>query len=346
MTRVQGVFVFENMNTGLEKLSDAVRILAEVRTIPDAKHLVDMAEAARVYAKQADLGLDAQNHAAEIKIRAQRKAGELLAVMDKHPPGPKDRLQPATELPPKLEDLGIEKTQSHRWQQLAALPVEVFEQEIAETKADEKELTTGSMLRKAKEVERERNHEQRGNVEPPDGKYRVIYADPPWSYGNSNLQQYGHASFHYPSMTISELCELPIKDLAEDDAVLFLWVTSPLLAECFPVIRSWGFQYKTSFVWDKVKHNFGHYNSVRHELLLVCTRGSCTPDVNQLFDSVQTVERGEHSEKPEVFRTIIDTLYVYGKKIELFARSGTNDQWERWGNEVRTGNTGAVPVEV
>lgn len=168
-------------------------------------------------------------------------------------------------------------------------------------------------------------------------KYRVIYADPPWSYGNSGIindDNYGHVGRHYTSMTIQELCALPVKDLAEKDAVLFMWVTSPLLAECFQVISAWGFQYKTSFVWDKIKHNFGHYNSVRHELLLVCTRGSCTPDNPKLYDSVQSIERTDtHSEKPEEFRAIIDDLYTHGRKIELFARRAV-DGWDTWGNEL------------
>jgi N6-adenosine-specific RNA methylase IME4 len=169
-------------------------------------------------------------------------------------------------------------------------------------------------------------------VAPPSGKYRVIYADPPWSYGNKLVDGYGAAENHYPTMTIEELCALPVKDLAEDNAVLFLWVTSPLLEECFKVIRAWGFKYKASFVWDKLRKNFGYYNGVRHEFLLVCTRGSCTPDVPKLFDSVQSIKRTEHSRKPEEFRQIIDTLYPHGKRIELFARRPAPG-WEVWGNE-------------
>jgi len=98
------------------------------------------------------------------------------------------------------------------------------------------------------------------------------------------------------------------------------------------VITAWGFDYKASFVWDKIKHNMGHYNSVRHEFLLVCTRGSCMPDNPQLFDSVQSIERTEHSVKPEEFRTIIDTIYPNGRRIELFARRPA-EGWEVWGNE-------------
>ena len=167
-----------------------------------------------------------------------------------------------------------------------------------------------------------------------DAKYRVIYADPPWAYGNKLADAYGAAENHYPTMSIEELSALPVAEMTADHAVLFLWTTSPLLEESFAVIRAWGFKYKTSFVWDKIKHNMGHYNSVRHELLLVCTKGSCTPDVPKLFDSVVSVERSEkHSEKPEVFREMIDTLYTHGRKVELFARKST-DGWDTWGNQL------------
>ena len=166
-------------------------------------------------------------------------------------------------------------------------------------------------------------------------KYRIIYADPPWRYNDKRDGNTTGAEDHYPSMTIEELCELPVKELAEENAVLFLWVTSPMLEECFQVIKAWGFKYKTSFVWDKVKHNMGHYNSVRHEFLLICTKGSCLPDVPTLFDSVVSIERSEkHSEKPEKFREIIDTLYPHGRRIELFARKKASERWDIWGNEI------------
>ena len=169
--------------------------------------------------------------------------------------------------------------------------------------------------------------------ELPTDKYRVIYADPPWNYGNSGLDDYGHAERHYPTMSIEELGQLGVPDIVEENSVLFIWTTSPLLEDCFRVIRMWGFQYKTSFVWNKLKHNFGYYNSVRHELLLVCTKGSCLPDNSKLFNSVQSIERKEHSEKPEEFREIIETLYTKGKKIELFSRKQVKG-WDVWGNQV------------
>ena len=168
-----------------------------------------------------------------------------------------------------------------------------------------------------------------------DKKYKVIYADPAWSYGDKqNTKLLGGAIKHYGTMNISDICSLPIKSLIEKNAVLFLWVTSPLLEDAFRVIKGWGFKYKTSFIWDKVLHNMGHYNSVRHELLLVCTKGSCTPEYVKLFDSVVSEERTKkHSQKPNVFREIIDTLYPSGNRIELFARE-TATNWDWWGNEV------------
>ncbi len=165
------------------------------------------------------------------------------------------------------------------------------------------------------------------------GKYRVIYADPPWDYGNTMPDIATQPDTHYDPITDARLAGMNVKDIAENDAVLFLWVTSPKLEECFPIIRAWGFEYKSAFIWDKVKHNMGHYNSVRHELLLICTRGSCMPDAPELIDSVQTIERGEHSVKPEEFRAIIDRLYPRGKRIELFARRQTAG-WDVYGDQV------------
>ena len=195
-----------------------------------------------------------------------------------------------------------------------------------------KEMTKG--LKTLQQVKREIVKENvKDQPELPTDKYRVIYADPPWNYGNSGLDDYGHAERHYPTMSIEELCNLDVPDIVEDDSVLFLWTTSPLLEDSFRVIRAWGYNYKTSFIWNKIKHNFGYYNSVRHELLLVCTRGSCLPDNSKLFNSVQAIERKEHSEKPEEFREIIETLYTKGKKIELFSRKQT-EGWSSWGNQV------------
>ena len=167
----------------------------------------------------------------------------------------------------------------------------------------------------------------------PTGKYRIIYADPPWQYGNTMPDYTTQPDDHYPLMSIEQLCLLPVKDISLDDSVLFLWVTSPILEDSFKVINAWGFKYKASFIWDKVKHNMGHYNSVRHELLLIAVKGSCQPDEAKLYDSVQTIERNGHSEKPEIFREIINTIYPHGPRVELFSRKKV-DGWEVYGNQI------------
>jgi len=166
--------------------------------------------------------------------------------------------------------------------------------------------------------------------------FRVIYADPAWSYNDKqDTPQLGGAAKHYDTMTINELCKLPVNNISEKNSILFLWVTSPLLEDAFQVVNAWGFKYKTSFIWNKVKHNMGHYNSVRHEILLVCTKGSCTPDNKKLYNSVQSIERNNnHSEKPIEFINIIDDLYNYGNKLEMFCRTIKKENWYGWGNEL------------
>jgi len=166
----------------------------------------------------------------------------------------------------------------------------------------------------------------------PPCKYRVIYADPPWSYNDKqNTGTLGGAEKHYDTMPLEDICALPVP--STDEAVLFMWVTSPMLEDSFKVINAWGFKYKSSFVWDKVLHNMGHYNSVRHEFLLIATKGSCTPDVQRLHDSVVSIKREEHSRKPEEFRDIIDEIYPIGDRLEMFARTAP-EGWDVWGNMV------------
>jgi N6-adenosine-specific RNA methylase IME4 len=191
------------------------------------------------------------------------------------------------------------------------------------------------LLKKEAAIKQYEAPKQKGIVDiyAVKNKYRVIYADPPWAYGDPRSGQgTTGATDHYPTMPLKEICALPVKDITEDSAVLFLWVTSPLLEESFEVIKAWGFKYKSSFVWDKIGHNMGHYNSVRHEFLLICTKGSCTPDNVKLFDSVQSIEKTEHSRKPEEFRKIINTLYQAGNRIELFSRKQA-EKWDSWGYE-------------
>jgi N6-adenosine-specific RNA methylase IME4 len=317
----------------LAELNTARTALAKADTIQKTKNVLDVAVAAETYAKRQKLGEEAINFATSIKVEALRQLGRMLKETPRNTGvrmAGKDIGGTKWEPPmntPTLEEMGLDKRTSKLAQDIAALPEEQFEA-----------VRGGVMaLSKAqKEVSRERN-KNKPVAEIPDGKYRVFYADPPWKYTSgdqhSNEAQATTLTTHYNSMSIQELCQLPIKLMAQDDAVLFMWTTSPLLEECFYVINAWGFKYKTSIVWDKMAHNVGHYISVRHEFLLICTRGSCTPDIDKLLPSVVSEKRTEHSVKPETFRNMIDTMYPKGKRIELFARHPAKG-WAVWGNDV------------
>lgn len=251
-----------------------------------------------------------------------------------------DAVKPKSEI---VKESGLTQKQVEQFQRMAAHP-----EAVARAKAQAREsgdiLSRSKVLQevgkdirasqKAERIEKASGGGQSVDIFTTDKKYRVVYADPPWSYNDKqDTDYYGGAEKHYGTMPLDEIAALPVGNIAEKDAVLFLWTTSPLIFDSKQIFEAWGFTYKSMFVWDKVKTGMGHYNSVRHELLLICTRGSCTPDTPKMFDSVQSIERSEnHSEKPQQFREIIETLYA-GDKIELFART-KRDGWDVWGNEV------------
>lgn len=173
--------------------------------------------------------------------------------------------------------------------------------------------------------------------ELPAGKYRVIYADPPWKYGDerAGLADYSDsaAAAQYPTMPLADICAMDVKGMAAPDSVLFLWATFPLLPEALEVVKAWGFTYKTAFVWDKQRANMGNYHNACAELLLIGTRGSCTPEIDTRFPQVQSIARGRHSEKPEHWRRVIDGMYPSGPRVELFRRGDVPVGWATWGNE-------------
>ncbi len=308
--------------------TQAARMLAEADTIQKTKELKDLALTAADWAKRKGMGEEAIKYANSYALEAERKMGQLLKETERARPAIGSQFIGNERVPMKdterltLSELGLTKRDSAEAQMLATLPEEIFEA----VKLGEK---TRTQIRR----EQKRDEVTRKVMEFPTNKYRVLYADPPWKYGDELIETYGPAVLHYPPMALAELCALPIQALADNNAVLFLWATSPMLPEALKVVDAWGFKYKASFIWDKIKHNMGHYNSVRHEFLLICIKGSCLPDSKELIDSVQVIERKEHSEKPEEFRHIIDTLYTVGKRIELFARKKV-ENWDSWGNEV------------
>lgn len=322
---------------GREKL---VAVRAEIRAIEK----VGLAQEVR------EQKLREAQDISEAVLDAEVRIGELMAKVPKATGGQpyQARSTMDTAVQSKkdiIEQAGFTVKQVQRFETLAAHP-EIVAQAKAEARENDDIVSRSLVLEKVKQKKREENRQRWQNdiaeqVDAPkadnhvdifttDKKYRVIYADPPWSYGDKqNIEGLGGAVKHYPTMPLNDICALPVP--AADNAVLFLWVTSPLLEDSFKVINAWGFKYKSSFVWDKVAHNMGHYNSVRHEFLLIATRGSCTPDVPKLLDSVVSIERTEHSRKPKEFRDMIDMLYPVGERLEMFAREAP-EGWDVWGN--------------
>lgn len=167
----------------------------------------------------------------------------------------------------------------------------------------------------------------------PEGEWDVIYADPPWEYGDKG--GYVPVDIQYPTMSIAELCKMKVENITADNAVLFLWVTVLILPECFEVIRAWDFKYRSLIVWDKMAYNWDHYWSIQCELLLLCIKGSFPRENEELERNIKAVKRpGKHSEKPEYFRGLIERMYPNGKKIELFARNHYRG-WTFWGDEIQ-----------
>ena len=185
----------------------------------------------------------------------------------------------------------------------------------------------------------------------PDKKYQIIYCDPPWSYNKrSNLKTKfgGGAMGHYPTMTIDEIKAMPVHEIADDNCVLFMWVTFPKLVESLDVIASWGFKYKTlGFSWHKTTKSgglffgVGSYTKSNCEVCLLATRGNVgiKQSDDKLFVKSHSVSSAinspidKHSKKPAEIRDRIVQLFGDVPRIELFARQ-TDDGWDSWGNEI------------
>ncbi len=259
----------------LARLELACRLLAEARSIDEVKAIVDLAEAARVYARQARLGLDAQNDAAELRLRAERRAGELLAVLSRHPGGrpsaQENLLPPVTGFAPRLPELQITRRQSSQWQQIAGVPESVFEAHISTTRSRRHELTTASALKLA------RQHRPRYVAPPvpvpmhdelnPGDRFDVADAAAlPWPDGQIDL------------IVCSPPYALDVAYAGGDvpDYAAWLQSLSTWLTECW--------QFRTWIVWDKLRAGAGtHRGSID---------SAAAPNVTAPVESVLVFFRG------------------------------------------------------
>lgn len=185
----------------------------------------------------------------------------------------------------------------------------------------------------------------RGASNTPSVRYRTIVADPPWDQkfakGLAGWRTNGRVvvstQVPYKTLSVAEICALPVSVLAHPDSWLFLWTTNRYLPQAFSVLEAWGFTYRQTVVWDKGRCMplGGCVTPNRAEFLLVARRGSARLTGSWPGGSVITAtkgtQQGEHSKKPEVFLDLVETVSA-GPYLELFARRQRLG-WDTWGNE-------------
>ena len=183
------------------------------------------------------------------------------------------------------------------------------------------------------------------------GGYKVIYADPNWSYRNGGR---GAAKNHYETSDVSNLARLPVSRLGARDSVLFMWGTWPNLPVCLVTMAAWNYHYKTlGFLWVKTNTKAGtpfwgggFWTRANSEFCLLGVRGDIRrvdAGVHQLVETWEEQEdlvlrapAGEHSAKPPEVRQRIGKLMGDQPSIELFARCPLGqrvaDGWDQWGD--------------
>lgn len=173
----------------------------------------------------------------------------------------------------------------------------------------------------------------------PNKKYKIIYADPAWTYQDKAKAGDRGAESKYDTMTLDDICNLPVKQISDDDCILFIWGTWPLNREVHQVIEQWGFEYRTcGFVWEKTNPNtntsfmgMGNWTRSNTEYCLLATKGK----PKRIDASVSQLVRSpilKHSQKPDEVRKRIIKLCGDLTRIELFSRTRI-DKWDTWGND-------------
>lgn len=188
-----------------------------------------------------------------------------------------------------------------------------------------------------------KNHSSKDFSHHLGGTYSTILADPPWQFANrTGKMAPEHKRLNrYNTMTLEEIKNIPVSDVAADTANLYLWVPNALLAEGLEVMKAWGFTYKTNIVWYKIRKDGGpdgrgvgfYFRNVT-ELVLFGTKGknarTLSPGRSQV--NIISKQKREHSRKPDELYSLIERCSK-GPYLELFAR-GKRQGWHQWGNQV------------
>jgi N6-adenosine-specific RNA methylase IME4 len=177
-------------------------------------------------------------------------------------------------------------------------------------------------------------------------RYRTIVADPPWHYQSSDILTRGQQrtasvgsakrASQYGTMTLDDICALPVESMADDDAHLYLWVTCPLLFRAERVVNAWGFEYKTVLTWEKQGAlGLGFHFRVQTEHVIFATRGDLPIPPAARVKNVFAAPRGRHSAKPDMFLDLVEEVARASDAepmLELFARRARFG-WDYWGHE-------------
>jgi len=320
----------------LAHFDNARRELELARTVDEVKQVRDKSEAMRLYCKQARHSLEMQNQCAEIKLRAERRAGEMLSETEKNPGGQVEHESyPSHDgrgRIPKLSELGITPNQSSRWQKISEIPEDSFEDYIQTTKSKEAELTSSGALLLARDIDRQKKIRKiEENIEKsprlPEQRYEVIVVDPPWEYRLRHDQGDRRNTILYPTMANEEIGDIPIQQLATADSILWLWSTNSHLPDALEIAKGWGFEYKVLLTWVKNRIGTGYWLRGRTEHAIMAVKGHpLTKLTNQ--STVLHAPIRAHSQKPHEFYRLVETLCA-GRKIELFAREN-RDGWDTW----------------
>jgi N6-adenosine-specific RNA methylase IME4 len=322
----------------LSRLDAARRALAEARTVDEVKELRDQAQAVQHYLKQRDYSFEVQQDAAEIKLRAERRLGELLALAGERRGG-NSHGGSSAPLPE-----GVTHNQSHRWRRIASLPERTFEEFVGEARERRQELTTAGALKLAKRVGNAERLRPAVDATPhayrrlealiTEGKrFGTIYADPPWQYDNQATR--AATVNHYPTMKLTEIAALPVPALTAERSHLHLWTTDCFLEDAIALLKGWGFARRQTLIWCKTQVGIGNYWRSSHEYLLLGIRGGLTFPDKPAVKSYIELPRTEHSVKPAAVRRLIEQVSP-GPRLELFGREPA-DGWTVWGNQAELG---------
>lgn len=180
-------------------------------------------------------------------------------------------------------------------------------------------------------------------------KYKIIYADPAWNFGNrmyssNKNDHHREITRAYDVMTTKDIANINVNDITADDAICFMWTTDAHIPDALEVMKAWGFKYKTvAFIWNKKEKSgkqvcfMGQWTMKGSEIVLLGTKGKMTQylksrKVRQLVEAER--ERTIHSRKPQIIRDkIVEMFGDELPKLEMFARIKT-EGWDVWGNEV------------